>query len=398
MQDVSERYGQWFGDPEVCRDNRHGHKSLSVHELKRYVKDSLKDRGRIVFAIYHKGSMEHIGNISLNSIDRKKRSAEISILIGEKKYWGRGVGLEACRLVSGYALQVLRLDRVWMGMALRNHAMIRIAQKMGMKMDRVVKGGFVKDGATLDLAEYSLSTIAVPKKPRVVLLMKYGNIMGLEYLRAFKRSGIGLAAVLFQGDNFDLRDREIVMERTAGAYKPLFMGDVLNGSRIPFYFVEKHGSLECEQILERLKPDIILLGGAGIIPPSILRKASLGVLNCHPGKLPEYRGCSCVEWAIYNQDPIQATCHTVTAKIDWGAVIYAEDLPFKKKEAYAHLRARMIGHQAKVMTLGIKKFLSARGPWPMMPSEGRYWKPIDPKKLSIVKKRLEMGGYHPAKA
>ena len=168
---------------------------------------------------------------------------------------------------------------------------------------------------------------------------------------------------------------------------------MLNGAPFSVHYVRRHDSAECESLLRELAPDTLVLGGTDILPERILRLASRGTLNCHPGLLPDYRGCSCVEWAVYNDDPVGATCHTVTSKIDWGSVVYSEAMPPRRQETYPELRARMIAHQTGVMTRGLKRFLQKKKSWPAMKGKGRYWKTIGAAELACVKEKLAKGEY-----
>jgi len=48
---------------------------------------------------------------------------------------------------------------------------------------------------------------------------------------------------------------------------------------------------------------------------------SKGILNFHPGDLPQYRGCSAPEWQLYENNNIVCTCHYVDKGIDTGNII-----------------------------------------------------------------------------
>jgi len=228
---------------------------------------------------------------------------------------------------------------------------------------------------------------------QTVLLMKYGNVVGLEYLKLFLDRGHRLAAVIFQGDIFDPKDRWIVEERTRGRYKPLSLGEAIGENKVDLYFVKGHNSPECQSLLERLSLDIALVGGTDILGENLLKTARKGFLNCHPGILPDYRGCSCVEWAIYNDDKVGATCHVVTPKIDRGPVVYAEELSIRLGESYEEVRARMIPHLARVMLKGYEKFCRADWTAGENGSEGKYYKIIGSDKLKVVVEKLERKTY-----
>lgn len=70
------------------------------------------------------------------------------------------------------------------------------------------------------------------------------------------------------------------------------------------------------------KPDLIYVVGAPLIPKHIINLAPLWI-NLHIGKLPDYRGLKCIEWAILNNhnDAIVATIHKLTPQLDSGPII-----------------------------------------------------------------------------
>lgn len=392
---ISERYAAWFSDPEVTRETRHGAKRFSAEDLASYIR-AVRSSDTAVFAILLKG--RHVGNISLNDIDRNTGSAEISILIGEKDVWGEGAATTAVRLVCGLAFGSQGLSRVWMGTPVSNAGMIRVAEKCGFVREGTLRGAFVKNGNARDIAQFSMLN---PQRrsgarPRFAVLMKYGNIVGLEYLKAFREAGIAPDGVIFKGDSFDQKDKRIVEERTAGKYKPLFTGDVLNGAGWPLYFVPDHNGPEAERILRALRPDALVMAGCDFIQPHILALAPLGTLNCHPGLIPDYRGCSNVEWALFNDDPVAATCHLATARYDHGPIVHQELMPVYKSDRYADVRARMIGHQARVMLAGLRKFLDQPTGRTAPESKGTYYKLIPPAELAAAQAKLENGLYRHA--
>ena len=60
--------------------------------------------------------------------------------------------------------------------------------------------------------------------------------------------------------------------------------------------------------------------------------ASNGIINIHPGILPDYRGCSCVEWALLNNDMIGNTAHFMDLNYDTGPIIEIEKYTFSSKK------------------------------------------------------------------
>lgn len=59
-----------------------------------------------------------------------------------------------------------------------------------------------------------------------------------------------------------------------------------------------------------------------IFRDDILRAAGLGIINCHAGDLPRYRGRNVLNWALINgEDRIGVTVHAVDRGVDTGPII-----------------------------------------------------------------------------
>jgi phosphoribosylglycinamide formyltransferase-1 len=70
-----------------------------------------------------------------------------------------------------------------------------------------------------------------------------------------------------------------------------------------------------EELL-RLDPELIVLGGAGILPECIVN--GFRVLNVHPGLLPESRGLDILKWTILEGRPVGVTGHLCDEHADLG--------------------------------------------------------------------------------
>lgn len=156
LRHLSKEYADWLNDKEVCRDNRHARVHNTLKMTAEYVKSVDKSDNIAAFAIIAKKEKAHIGNISLINISWENNSGEISILIGNKLFWGKGIATEAYRLVIDYAFNALNFHRLAAGMTVRNIAMQKVAEKVGMLKEGVFKEAFFKDGAYLDVIRYAI--------------------------------------------------------------------------------------------------------------------------------------------------------------------------------------------------------------------------------------------------
>lgn len=153
---VCERYAQWLNDKEVCKENRHGRIFNTLEMTRDYVESVDESDTTAAFAILTKKGNKHIGNITLNDISWENNSGEISILIGEKEYWGKGIATEAYKLVIDYGFNILDLHRLKSGMTVRNKTMIKVAEKVGMAKEGVFKNALFKDGEYVDIVQYAI--------------------------------------------------------------------------------------------------------------------------------------------------------------------------------------------------------------------------------------------------
>ncbi|MCX5829747.1 MAG: formyl transferase [Deltaproteobacteria bacterium] len=224
---------------------------------------------------------------------------------------------------------------------------------------------------------------------KIVIMTTFENPWGLEMIRALLSQGMDLKAVICSHDpEIYRKEQEIFRERTIGHYRIPPITEVTVPHLLPFYFVSSHNSLTSEAIILRLKPDLLVLGGADIIMPQILSIPVIGTLNIHPGLLPQYRGCSAVEWALYHDDFVGTTCHFVTPEIDGGPILYSEVLPIKRGDSYESVRARMFSHGAGVLVKGIKLLESGLKGTSAASDKGSYHNVMDNDTLAKVKEKL----------
>lgn len=89
---------------------------------------------------------------------------------------------------------------------------------------------------------------------------------------------------------------------------------------IPYYVIE-HNSDEAAQVIAEHDLDVGVILGARILKPIVIKPFKIGIINMHPGILPENRGLDNVKWAIFKGLPQGVTTHLIDSKIDRGRLI-----------------------------------------------------------------------------
>lgn len=219
---------------------------------------------------------------------------------------------------------------------------------------------------------------------RTALLFQDGNFVGREYfaqLVAVGRKPTLIASVGTMPE--ESKKREVV--RTGGLWSPL----PIPAEDIHYCFGGvKDGKLA--DILRAERIDVAIQGGVGILKGHALSAPAMCWLNVHPGRLPQYRGNSCPEWAVLNGDAVYATAHVIDTGIDTGPVIVESRYEAPPGCGYEAFRAALYAHCAKTLILALERLemvgLDAAAP---QPTQGvRYWPAMPQTELAKVKLQL----------
>lgn len=185
------------------------------------------------------------------------------------------------------------------------------------------------------------------------------------------------------------KDSGIWNERTNGYFekKQLSIYD-FQGQSICYYLVN-HNSERLLDVIKEENIDCLLNAGTPRkLPTYILYSTRLGVLNIHPGALPAYRGCSAVEWAIYNNDPVSNTAHFMDANYDTGAIVKIESYSFSLDDTYVSIRCKVFEASCKLAAMCLEEFsLTSSSNLKLkyqIPSDGKYYSPISNEKFQQV--------------
>lgn len=155
-EDATGDWAQWFNDPEVCRFNNHHRFPGGAAANLAYLDRLHASRDALALAIVWKDQQRHIGNIALQNIDWINRSAEFAIVLGDKAFWGLGVGREAGALLVRHGLEELNLHRIHCGTSADNQGMRKLALALGMREEGRRRQAIFKHGQYLDVIEFGL--------------------------------------------------------------------------------------------------------------------------------------------------------------------------------------------------------------------------------------------------
>lgn len=229
---------------------------------------------------------------------------------------------------------------------------------------------------------------------KIIIFSTFGSEILPYLLQSLNDGGVVVDMIIIDGVISE-KDKKIVKERTGKFFVWPDFFDVAK-FKIPFFLVDNHNSELCLELVKNNQPELIINGGTPrILKSPILSAPELGVINSHPGLLPNYRGCTCVEWALFNDDEVGATCHFMSEGIDAGPIIYSEAMKIKQGDTYEKVRTAMVFHAIKVLTLGVKEVLQKKLSFKTVSVQtgGNYYKVISEEKLNMVKDKLSKQAY-----
>jgi methionyl-tRNA formyltransferase len=99
--------------------------------------------------------------------------------------------------------------------------------------------------------------------------------------------------------------------------------------QVPVYQPEQIRSEENRQIMEDLRPDIIVVVAYGqILPKWLLESPRIAPINIHASLLPRYRGAAPIPWAIINGESVTGiTTMIMHEKLDSGPMLIQQEFP-----------------------------------------------------------------------
>lgn len=108
---------------------------------------------------------------------------------------------------------------------------------------------------------------------------------------------------------------------------------------IPYLRHPNVNSDEFIEIIDKYKCDVLLsMSFNQIFKSNIINKTKYGIINCHAGKLPFYRGRNILNWVLINDEKeFGITTHFVDEGIDTGDIILQRVYPITDQDDYRTL-------------------------------------------------------------
>jgi len=149
---------RWFNDEDIVKGLVNVRVQMSLKEAYDWCDNAARQRNKdIKWIIEVKNRVNMIvGFTGLYNIDFVNKNAESAILIGNKNYWGMGIGQKALKLKINFSFDYLGLNLVYAYILQNNEASIKLYEKLGFEKEGVLRKRVYRYGKWNDLVILSL--------------------------------------------------------------------------------------------------------------------------------------------------------------------------------------------------------------------------------------------------
>ena len=142
---------KWFNDPEVRRYLLFSN-PMSMAKEKDWFESYLKGEDLILgIECQQNGKWTLIGNVGIHRTNWQHSFTNLGIVIGEKEFWGRGLGTDAIRTIVVHIFNELNLNRVALEVFDFNSRAIKCYEKAGFVHEGIMRQAQFTNGVYCDI-------------------------------------------------------------------------------------------------------------------------------------------------------------------------------------------------------------------------------------------------------
>lgn len=148
VSDATQVYADWLNDPAVNQFLETRHEVQTVESCRAFIQQCNAGDADHLFGIFSKDTGEHIGNTKLGFIHPQYLRGQLSLFIGAKAYWNKGLASEVVKAMTHFGFVQLGLNRIEAGCYEGNLASLRIFLKAGYTVEGFLRNHVISNGAS----------------------------------------------------------------------------------------------------------------------------------------------------------------------------------------------------------------------------------------------------------
>lgn len=153
---------------------------------------------------------------------------------------------------------------------------------------------------------------------------------------------------------FDSNNQQIGIDHKA---KNITSRNFCKKNNVKLYRAFHNDKIKINRIIKTFNINLGIIAGARIIKKDIIDLFSIGIINYHPGKLPECNGLDAIYKSIQKNISPCVTAHLINDKIDEGYKIHEEFFKIKKNDSIENIKKSNEIMQIKINNLVLNKFI-----------------------------------------
>lgn len=125
--------------------------------------------------------------------------------------------------------------------------------------------------------------------------------------------------------------------------------------------IANFGDPEVQKVLVEKKIKFAVNLGLGEkLKSKDLLELDMGVISCHPGRLPNYRGSMCPEWSLLQGMPIYNSIFKMNYEYDEGPVLLEKEVVLNYPISYEDFRTKIFTEGVELLMEAISLLISSK--------------------------------------
>lgn len=154
VSDITKNYINWLNDYEIMRFTEQTKIEHTFKSVKSFVSNMNSSNDNYLFGIFF--SKEHIGNIKLGPINFNHKTANISYVIGNKSFWGKGIASDVIGAVVKFAFEDLKLAKLSAGTYSINEGSNKVLERNHFYKEADFKDQILFEGKRINEYKFGL--------------------------------------------------------------------------------------------------------------------------------------------------------------------------------------------------------------------------------------------------
>jgi RimJ/RimL family protein N-acetyltransferase len=138
--DITDVVMSWFDDEQLMKFYTSSKNKITRDKLLSSIEEGKKNGNLFTYGIFTNDTNSLIGTIKLGPIHFIHKTSDLVVLIGNKKYLGKGLSVDAIKLGNQVAFEKFDLRKLYGGMYESNIASIKAYTRSGWIIEGRLKG------------------------------------------------------------------------------------------------------------------------------------------------------------------------------------------------------------------------------------------------------------------